>query len=202
VVVRVGCLLKKGGAELIEDVSVAIDECRGKYMQNTVYIDKYGRYFVVKKKKHKAYKYYVDDEALNELHRQKLLLRNYRFKMVNGKRSKTYTVTAEDTVLALKAAFSKYFNTKLVRVTSVDYAGYDGFTKRFTISGEIIIDRDNDFIVFHDYEVRKLCEMYDVIKVYKFFAEYELYTTTKRARASGRILDTAYSFEIVKLSPL
>jgi len=200
---RVGCLLKECD---VGEFANAIDECKSRaYKQNTVYIDNKNRYFVVKKHNNKLYKYYIDEEALNELHKQKLLIRKYRFKIEDtiDKKSKTYTIFAENTIEAIKEAFSTHFNTKLVRVTKVECID-DSIIKKYSIAGEIIIDRegDNDFIVFHDYEVRKLAELYNVIAVYKFFAEYRRHSLTKEAWAKGGIADTYYYFEIEKLSPL
>jgi hypothetical protein len=197
----IGCLLKECD---IEEFANAVDVCRSRvYQQNVVYVDRKNRYFVVKRHKNRAYKYYIDEEALNELHKQKLLIRKYRFKMIDKKRhkSRTYIIFAENTTEALKKAFSMYFKTKLVRINRVELVD-DGVIREYDIVGEIVIDRerDNDFIVFHDYEVRKLCELYNVISVYKFFAEYRLHTLTKEAWAKGKIADTYYYFEIKKLS--
>jgi len=201
---RVGCLLKDDVE--VEEFANAIEESKSRaYKQNTVYIDNENRYFVVKKHNNKLYKYYIDEEALDELHKQKLLIRKYRFKIEDtvDRKSKTYTIFAENTIEAIKKAFSIHFNTNLVRVTKVKLID-DSIIKKYSIAGEIIIDRegDNDFIVFHDYEVRKLCELYDVISVYKFFAEYRSHSLTKEAWAKGGIDDTCYYFEIEKLSHL
>jgi hypothetical protein len=201
---RVGCLLKSECN--IEDFANAINKCKSRaYKQNIVYIDNNNKYFVVKRHNNRAYKYYIDEEALNELHKQKLLIRKYKFEITDTmkKKSKTYTIFAENTIEALKRAFSTHFNTKLVRVTKIECID-DSIIKKFDIVGEIVIDRerDNNFIVFHDYEVRKLAELYNVIAVYKFFAEYKLHTLTREAWARGKVVDTYYYFEIEKLSPL